>query len=157
MPCWKCVNAVIFWRTAWSAILIVSVFLCGTFIKKAYKQWNDTPVIVTFATEQTLISEIPFPAVTICPLVKANRTIFNYTDIILKTANLQDITIEEWVAKISVFGTDLLLFSLSVRQKTTFWIHLFSMQLSASVFHNTIQKSHPQWQPSGLLVWGNSS
>lgn len=36
-------------------------------ITLTYKKWEVAPVIVTFATKETPIYEIPFPAVTICP------------------------------------------------------------------------------------------
>lgn len=48
-----------------------------------------SPVIVTFATKESPIYTIPFPAVTICPMAKANKDVFNFTQAIYKKrANL---------------------------------------------------------------------
>lgn len=52
---------------------------CCILISKSYKKWNDNPVIVTFSETMTPLKDIPFPAVTICPETKSQRSIFNYT------------------------------------------------------------------------------
>lgn len=38
-----------------------------------------SPVIVTFATKESPIYTIPFPSVTICPMTKASKNVFNFT------------------------------------------------------------------------------
>lgn len=48
----------------------LSLTLCMHLIVNTYTKWMNSPVIVSFATSETPIWKIPFPAVTICPLVK---------------------------------------------------------------------------------------
>lgn len=55
----------------------------------------NSPVIVTFATTQTPIWNIPFPAITICPEVKSQKNLFNYTDIYLKKEHGEELTEKE--------------------------------------------------------------
>lgn len=45
-----------------------------------YKKWQRTPVIVTLATTPLSINEIPFPAITVCPLNQIRQTLYNYTE-----------------------------------------------------------------------------
>lgn len=47
---------------------------------ETYKKWVRSPVIVTFATKQTPIWQIPFPAVTICPETKAKSSVYDISD-----------------------------------------------------------------------------
>ncbi|CAH0564376.1 unnamed protein product [Brassicogethes aeneus] len=68
----------------WLIALIVALYGCITLILLTYKKWETSPVIVSFATKETPIFDIPFPTVTICPEVKSRTTIFNYTDILYK-------------------------------------------------------------------------
>lgn len=58
-----------------------------------YHKWKNSPVIVTFATSQTPIWEIPFPSVTICPEIKSQKDIYNFTEQVLKRTkgNLSDL------------------------------------------------------------------
>lgn len=44
-----------------------------------YAKWDQRPIIVSFATTPTPVWELPFPAVTICPETKTNKTEFNIT------------------------------------------------------------------------------
>ncbi|KAF2903795.1 hypothetical protein ILUMI_02372 [Ignelater luminosus] len=60
-----------------------------------YQKWVHSPVIVTFATTQTPIWKIPFPAVTICSEIKAKKSRFNYTDIYIKKKKGEPITAKE--------------------------------------------------------------
>ncbi|XP_031352521.1 pickpocket protein 28-like isoform X2 [Photinus pyralis] len=66
-------------------LIILTVATCSTIlVLKTYRKWVTSPVIVSFATSENSISEIPFPAVTICPVVKSNVETFNFTDAYLK-------------------------------------------------------------------------
>ncbi|XP_017770397.1 PREDICTED: pickpocket protein 28-like [Nicrophorus vespilloides] len=71
----------------WLVTLIASVCLCTYLIMKTYNKWERSPVIVSFATKQTPIWQIPFPAVTICPETKCLQSEFNFTKLYLKTLN----------------------------------------------------------------------
>ncbi|KAF5280821.1 hypothetical protein FQR65_LT14928 [Abscondita terminalis] len=72
-----------FERTFWMIVLITCLFFCSTWIIEAYHKWQTTPVVVSFATTETPIWKIPFPAVTICPEVKTDKSYVNYTDLVL--------------------------------------------------------------------------
>lgn len=52
-----------------------------------YEKYEKSPVIVTFATKETSIYEIPFPAVTICPQIKSDKTKFNFEEVLKKGQN----------------------------------------------------------------------
>ncbi|XP_005178343.2 pickpocket protein 28-like [Musca domestica] len=54
----------------WLCIFILSIFYCSQIIAKVYQKWNDTPVIVSFSEHSTPVSDIPFPAITICPEIR---------------------------------------------------------------------------------------
>lgn len=54
----------------WLCIFVLSIFYCSQIIAKVYQKWNDTPVIVSFSEHSTPVSDIPFPAITICPEIR---------------------------------------------------------------------------------------
>lgn len=54
-----------------------------------------SPVIVSFATKESPIYTIPFPAVTICPMVKADKEIFNFTNAVHRKWDNLSLTKEE--------------------------------------------------------------
>ena len=39
-----------------------------------YFKWKESPIILSFAEKSTPVWEIPFPAVTICPVTKERDT-----------------------------------------------------------------------------------
>ncbi|XP_038106261.1 pickpocket protein 28 [Culex quinquefasciatus] len=49
-------------------------------IRALYVKWDNSPGIVSFATKASDVSDIPFPAITICPEVKSQISRFNFTD-----------------------------------------------------------------------------
>lgn len=61
--------------------MILSVIGTILVTKDVYTKWQKSPVIVSFAEKYTRVSEIPFPAVTICPETKARSSILNFTDL----------------------------------------------------------------------------
>lgn len=68
-------------RILWVLIMLISVGFSAYFISKIYTKWDNSPVIVTLSTVPVGISEIPFPAVTICPVTQVRQTLFNFTDV----------------------------------------------------------------------------
>lgn len=64
----------------WFVIVIISVVVCTGLVKKTYNKWQTSPIFVTIGTVQLPIHEIVFPAITICPEVKADRRLFYYPD-----------------------------------------------------------------------------
>lgn len=55
------------------------MYLCIGLIYTLWLKWKENPVIVSFAHAAMSINEVPFPAMTICPLTKASASKFNYT------------------------------------------------------------------------------
>uniref|UniRef100_A0A1Y1NB01 Pickpocket protein 28 n=1 Tax=Photinus pyralis TaxID=7054 RepID=A0A1Y1NB01_PHOPY len=82
-------------RVWWALIILVAFFMSSSLIRKSYFKWQSSPIIVTFATRETPIWEIPFPAITICPEVNAHPKVFNYSDVYLKYRMKQKTTEEE--------------------------------------------------------------
>lgn len=68
-----------FFRIFWVMGIMASLFLCINLIHKSYQKWESSPVIVSFATKETAIFNIPFPAVTICLGTKALTKKFDYS------------------------------------------------------------------------------
>ncbi|KAF5291550.1 hypothetical protein FQR65_LT01863 [Abscondita terminalis] len=71
----------------WFCVILIALSLSGLLIMKSFDKWKTSPIVVTFATTETAIWEIPFPAITICPEVNAHPKVFNYTDVYLKYVN----------------------------------------------------------------------
>lgn len=61
--------------------MILSVIGTILVTKDVYTKWQKSPVIVSFAEKYTRVSEIPFPAVTICPETKARSSILDFADL----------------------------------------------------------------------------
>lgn len=66
-------------RVWWSIVFVLSVITCAYLITKTWIKWQENPVIMSFSHKQTAVWEIPFPAITICPLTKVQNTMYNYT------------------------------------------------------------------------------
>lgn len=75
--------------------MIVSLYFCITLISEAYRKWALEPVVVSFATTETPVWKIPFPAITICPQIKASKGKVNFTNLLLKSKNHQKLSSTE--------------------------------------------------------------
>jgi amiloride-sensitive sodium channel len=62
-------------RLFWSVAFILATFTAGYFILIVYDKWDETPVIVSIGAKTTLLTDIPFPAVTICSMNKARKSV----------------------------------------------------------------------------------
>ncbi|XP_015838363.2 pickpocket protein 28-like [Tribolium castaneum] len=82
----------IFERIWWFINFVICLAACGYFIHAVYQKWDSSPVIVSFATTRTVIFDIPFPSVTICPESKVVPSIFNYTKVLQKKENWLNVT-----------------------------------------------------------------
>ncbi|CAH1275636.1 unnamed protein product [Diabrotica balteata] len=69
-------------RFLWITLIAIAIALSIYFIMEQYYKYDENPFIVSFATRERPIYTIPFPAITICPFTKADKSIFNYTDVI---------------------------------------------------------------------------
>ncbi|GLV34808.1 pickpocket 26 [Carabus blaptoides fortunei] len=74
----------------WLIVFTLSVVVCAILINKTWTKWQNTPVIMTFSHTQTPIWEIPFPAVTICPVNKVQQSLYNYTQAYRNRNNLSE-------------------------------------------------------------------
>ncbi|XP_035900497.1 pickpocket protein 28-like [Anopheles stephensi] len=63
----------------WATMCILSIYGCGSLIQTVFDKWRRDPVVVTFAEKPTPIYDIPFPAVTICPITKVKSSVLNFT------------------------------------------------------------------------------
>lgn len=66
-------------RLWWLVAFVLSIYGCSRLIYNAWQRWEHNPVIVSFSEKTMSISEIPFPAVTICPETKTDAEMFNFT------------------------------------------------------------------------------
>lgn len=55
-----------FLRLWWIATVVVSLYFCGSSIRDVFLGWTENPVTMNLAEGPALISDIPFPTVTIC-------------------------------------------------------------------------------------------
>lgn len=52
--------------------------VCGFLIYEILEKWQKSPVVMGIDKDPTPIYRIPFPAVTICPETKINRSVFEH-------------------------------------------------------------------------------
>ncbi|KAK4873974.1 hypothetical protein RN001_013334 [Aquatica leii] len=79
----------------WFVVILIAMTFSAVLISQSFHKWKTSPIVVTFATTETPIWEIPFPAITICPEVNAHPKVFNYTDVYLKYVNKINTTEKE--------------------------------------------------------------
>lgn len=84
-------------RLSWLVAFILCVYGCGYLIKNSWDQWNENPILINFNEKSTPVWSIPFPAVTICPETKVQKSIFNFGDVFFN----------------KLFGNDKLFYTLS--------------------------------------------
>ena len=60
-------------RLFWFVAFILATITAGYFIHKVYDKWDQTPVIVSIGAT-TSLTDIPFPAVTVCNVNKARKS-----------------------------------------------------------------------------------
>ncbi|KAF5300625.1 hypothetical protein FQA39_LY11086 [Lamprigera yunnana] len=82
-------------RLVWVLNMIIVTTLCSILIAKMYNKWKTSPVLVSFATTESSIDTIPFPSITICPQLKSNPEIYNFTNVFLKKIHEKNLTKEE--------------------------------------------------------------
>ncbi|KAJ3647270.1 hypothetical protein Zmor_024795 [Zophobas morio] len=68
-------------KIIWSLLLMFSLCGCIYMIAEIVYKYENSPVVVSFATEDTPLYQIPFPAVTICPEGKYSKEVFNFSDV----------------------------------------------------------------------------
>ncbi|XP_035793837.1 pickpocket protein 28-like [Anopheles albimanus] len=66
-------------RAWWVFACILSIYFCGQTIQEVFEKWRRSPVVVTFDEKPTPITDIPFPAITVCPVTKVKSAEINFT------------------------------------------------------------------------------
>ncbi|KAL3273923.1 hypothetical protein HHI36_015349 [Cryptolaemus montrouzieri] len=87
----------LFERLWWILVLILSISGSFYMVCEIFDNLKTKPVLVSLATKEMSISDIPFPSVTICPESKISRNCLNYSKI-LKMRNsgkILDVEVEE--------------------------------------------------------------
>nr|XP_023028280.1 pickpocket protein 28-like [Leptinotarsa decemlineata] len=82
-------------RILWFVIIAIAVGLSIYYILELYYKYEENPFIVNLATRESPIYTIPFPAVTICPVIKTQRFMFNFTKAVKKIWNNESLTEDE--------------------------------------------------------------
>lgn len=89
------ITITIFERFFFGLAFVVVLGLSGYFISNVYQKWTASPVIVALSAVSTSISEIPFPAVTICNMNQAKESMVqNIVDNTLEDALLQSLCLK---------------------------------------------------------------
>jgi len=57
------------------------VYFAVSLIWDTYLKWQDSPVILGFDETLVPVHKIPFPTITICPEIKMERNVFDYTNV----------------------------------------------------------------------------
>ena len=63
----------IYFRAFWSIAIVLSLYLCGISVHNTFLKWQRNPVQISFTEKDIFVSDIPFPKITICPEVKADK------------------------------------------------------------------------------------
>ncbi|XP_063378688.1 pickpocket protein 28-like [Cydia fagiglandana] len=66
-------------RLFWGIIFVTSVCLCVWAMSNVWFKWKTSPIIISVNEQLSSITEVSFPAVTVCPQTKVNQKYFNYT------------------------------------------------------------------------------
>uniref|UniRef100_A0A6P7F4A8 Pickpocket protein 28-like isoform X1 n=1 Tax=Diabrotica virgifera virgifera TaxID=50390 RepID=A0A6P7F4A8_DIAVI len=82
-------------RLLWISLITLAFMGVGYLISQIYAKYTESPVIVSFATKESPIYTIPFPAVTICPTTVAQKKLFNFTDFVRKKKAKEKLTSTE--------------------------------------------------------------
>ncbi|XP_059487052.1 pickpocket protein 28-like [Neocloeon triangulifer] len=62
-------------RVFWMVAFVTAIAGAFTLITQLYRKWDQNPVIVSFSTSSTGITDIPFPAFTICNMNNIRKTV----------------------------------------------------------------------------------
>ncbi|XP_038106259.1 pickpocket protein 28 [Culex quinquefasciatus] len=65
-------------KVMWSLWILLSLAGCVYMTYVGYHKWENNSVVITYATRSLHVWQIPFPAVTICPVTKSRREAFDF-------------------------------------------------------------------------------
>ncbi|RZF36224.1 hypothetical protein LSTR_LSTR008550 [Laodelphax striatellus] len=66
-------------KAFWIVMLCLSTAGCSQQMYRVWKKWEESPIILSFGNDMKSLSEIPFPAVTICIDSGLNKAIVDYS------------------------------------------------------------------------------
>ncbi|XP_016929099.1 pickpocket protein 28 [Drosophila suzukii] len=75
------VHRPIYEKLYWLFFTCISVYFAVSLIWDTYLKWQDSPVILGFDETLVPVHKIPFPTITICPEIKMERNVFDYTNV----------------------------------------------------------------------------
>ncbi|XP_001357382.2 pickpocket protein 28 [Drosophila pseudoobscura] len=75
------VHRPIYEKVYWLFFTCISVYFAISLIWDTYLKWQDSPVILGFDETLVPVHKIPFPTITICPEIKMERNLFDYTNV----------------------------------------------------------------------------
>ncbi|KAG5868208.1 hypothetical protein JTB14_028320 [Gonioctena quinquepunctata] len=81
-----------FERFWWLIVFCITLGACIYAIYGVYQKWVESPVIVSFATKETPIYSIPFPAITICSETKYVKDKYSHAEVKEKISNGENLT-----------------------------------------------------------------
>jgi len=61
----------------WAISFLLAVATAAYFITLLYHKWEENPVIISVGATATQLTSIPFPALTICNMNRARKTVAN--------------------------------------------------------------------------------
>jgi amiloride-sensitive sodium channel len=67
--------------------MLICAVVCIVQIIQVWTRYQVSPVIISFAQRPTRVSEIPFPAVTICPVMQIPRDVFDMDTVLEMETN----------------------------------------------------------------------
>ncbi|XP_068140890.1 pickpocket protein 28 [Drosophila tropicalis] len=75
------VHRPIYEKLYWLVFTCISVYFAISLIWDTYLKWQDSPVILGFDETLVPVHQIPFPTITICPEIKMERNMFDFTNV----------------------------------------------------------------------------
>lgn len=69
------INNLVFYRLFFGFAFVAVLLASAYFITNVYQKWSATPVIISMNPVASSISELPFPAVTICNMNQAKHSV----------------------------------------------------------------------------------
>lgn len=90
--------------------MIALLAICVFSTCNLWEKWCENPVIVSSSNKPMSVGEIPFPAVTICPLTKFSTEKFNFTRAYRSIFKIDEnttgaLTEEEYVVEYSLINS----------------------------------------------------
>jgi len=59
----------------WAISFLLAVATAAYFITLLYRKWEENPVIISVGATATQLTSIPFPALTICNMNRARKSV----------------------------------------------------------------------------------